>query len=90
MFELTGEVNFIPPFMVAILTAKWVADSISADGVYDLSQHLLGHPFLDGEHALTKVRELRSSNGSATADVLLPPKTQWQRSQFRLGQPFGC
>ncbi|KAG8420079.1 hypothetical protein J3459_011391 [Metarhizium acridum] len=45
MFELTGEVNFIPPFMVAILTAKWVADSISADGVYDLSQHVMGHPF---------------------------------------------
>ncbi|KAG6359209.1 hypothetical protein INS49_012729 [Diaporthe citri] len=54
MFELTGEVNFIPPFMVAILTSKWVADAISGESVYDLSQHLLGHPYLDAEHSLTK------------------------------------
>lgn len=57
MFDLTGEVNFIPPFMVAILTSKWVADAISGESVYDLSQHLLGHPYLDAEHSLAKVRE---------------------------------
>ncbi|CEF79634.1 hypothetical protein FGSG_04598 [Fusarium graminearum PH-1] len=74
MFELTGEVNFIPPFMIAILTAKWVADAISADGVYDLAQHLQGHPFLDAEAAIKKVREFRDDNGSATVDVLLPAK----------------
>ncbi|KAH8896499.1 putative chloride channel protein [Thozetella sp. PMI_491] len=73
MFELTGEVNFIPPFMVAILTAKWVADAISADGVYDLSQHLLGHPFLDAEHALGRVRALRGAMGMATVEALMPP-----------------
>lgn len=72
MFELTGEVNFIPPFMVAILTAKWVADCISADGVYDLSQHLMGHPFLDGEGALGAVRALRESEGEARVGVLVP------------------
>lgn len=33
MFELTGEVDYIPPFMMAILTAKWVADSICEEGV---------------------------------------------------------
>lgn len=58
MFELTGEVNFILPFMVAILASKWVADVMSKDGVYDLAQHLLGHLFLDAEHALDKVRRL--------------------------------
>ncbi|KAK3369926.1 chloride channel [Podospora didyma] len=74
MFELTGEVNFTPPFMVAILTSKWVADAISADGVYDLSQHLLGHPFLDAEHALAKVRGLRpGSEHKGTAEDLIPP-----------------
>ncbi|KAH7193975.1 chloride channel [Fusarium flagelliforme] len=72
MFELTGEVNFIPPFMIAILTAKWVADAISADGVYDLAQHLQGHPFLDAEGAIKKVREFRDDNGSATVAILLP------------------
>ena len=74
MFELTGEVNFIPPFMVAILTAKWIADAISADGVYDLSQHLLGHPFLDAEHALARVRDLRPRSGKeGVMEDLIPP-----------------
>ncbi|KAJ4088280.1 hypothetical protein NW760_013217 [Fusarium oxysporum] len=72
MFELTGEVNFIPPFMIAILTAKWVADAISADGVYDLAQHLQGHPFLEAESAISKVREFRDNEGTATVDALLP------------------
>ncbi|KAF4497643.1 CLC chloride channel [Fusarium agapanthi] len=74
MFELTGEVNFIPPFMIAILTAKWVADAISADGVYDLAQHLQGHPFLEAEGAITKVKEFRDNEGSAMVDALLPSK----------------
>ncbi|KAK9441799.1 chloride channel protein [Metarhizium brunneum] len=74
MFELTGEVNFIPPFMVAILTAKWVADSISADGVYDLSQHVMGHPFLDSEQAVVKLRALKDGEESPDLDVLIPPK----------------
>ena len=72
MFELTGEVNFIPPFMVAILTSKWVADAISPDGVYDLSQHLLGHPFLDSERALYMVRDPRDG-GTGTVEELIPP-----------------
>jgi chloride channel 3/4/5 len=72
MFELTGEVNFIPPFMIAILTAKWVADAISADGVYDLAQHLQGHPFLEAEGAISKVRGFRDNEGTATVDALLP------------------
>ncbi|KAI3400115.1 hypothetical protein diail_4346 [Diaporthe ilicicola] len=71
MFELTGEVNFIPPFMVAILTSKWVADAISGESVYDLSQHLLGHPFLDSEHALAKVREA----GGMVEDLIPPQNT---------------
>ncbi|CZT00144.1 uncharacterized protein RAG0_08296 [Rhynchosporium agropyri] len=29
MFELTGEVDYIPPFMIAIMVASWVADAIS-------------------------------------------------------------
>lgn len=72
MFELTGEVNFIPPFMVAILTAKWVADSISADGVYDLAQHLAGHPFLDAEIALEKVSTHSDPKGAQVVRNLLP------------------
>jgi chloride channel 3/4/5 len=78
MFELTGEVNFIPPFMTAILTAKWVADAISLDGVYDLAQHLLGHPFLDAEHAIEKVRDVSVDSeheDRLTVAALIPPRS---------------
>lgn len=72
MFELTGEVDFILPFMVAILTAKWVADAISQEGVYDLSQHLLGHPFLDTEHGLARVKQ---ADGCLVEELIPPPST---------------
>ncbi|KAL1847107.1 hypothetical protein Daus18300_014047 [Diaporthe australafricana] len=81
MFELTGEVNFIPPFMVAILTSKWVADAISGESVYDLSQHLLGHPFLDAEHALAKVREA----GGGMVEDLIPPKNTMEEITVHIG-----
>ncbi|KOS22872.1 H(+)/Cl(-) exchange transporter 4 [Escovopsis weberi] len=73
MFELTGEVNFIPPFMIAILIGKWVADRISADGVYDLSQHLMGHPFLEPEQAISTIKALRDTGESLTVEALLRP-----------------
>ncbi|TVY28107.1 hypothetical protein LHYA1_G002737 [Lachnellula hyalina] len=52
MFECTCEVDYIPPFMIAILVAKWVSDALSSEGVYDLAQTVLERPFLDPEHAL--------------------------------------
>ena len=55
MFELTGELEFIVPNMIGIMVAKWVADAISEEGVYDLAQTVLGHPFLDLDHALALV-----------------------------------
>lgn len=81
MFELTGEVNFIPPFMVAILTSKWVADAISGESVYDLSQHLLGHPYLDAEHSLAKVREA----GGGMVEDLIPPKNTMEEITVHMG-----
>ncbi|KAM5356739.1 hypothetical protein ACJ41O_003385 [Fusarium nematophilum] len=85
MFELTGEVNFIPPFMIAILTAKWVADSISAEGVYDLAQHIQGHPFLDCEQALDRVKEVRGHEGSATVELLVPPPRTMEDITVHIG-----
>lgn len=73
MFELTGEVNFIPPFMIAILTAKCVADTISAEGVYDLAQNIIGHPFLDAEQAVVKLRATRTSGSAPTVRQLSSP-----------------
>ncbi|KAF5594765.1 CLC chloride channel [Fusarium pseudocircinatum] len=88
MFELTGEVNFIPPFMIAILTAKWVADAISADGVYDLAQHLQGHPFLEAEGAISKVREFRDNEGIATVDALLPSEDAMGNTIVSVGPDY--
>ncbi|RMD41319.1 hypothetical protein DV735_g3810, partial [Chaetothyriales sp. CBS 134920] len=47
MFELTGDIDFIVPNMIGIMVAKWVADALEPEGVYDLAQAVLGHPFLD-------------------------------------------
>lgn len=71
MFELTGEVNYIPPFMIAILIAKWVADGLSREGVYDLAQTVLGHPFLDADHALNIVQ----GKGSLVEELIPPSQT---------------
>jgi len=71
MFELTGELEYIIPHMIAILVAKWVADAIGREGVYDLAQTVLGHPFLDLEHALEIVR---SQPEPLLVDALIPPE----------------
>jgi chloride channel 3/4/5 len=58
-----------PPTRLAILVAKWVADAISSEGVYDLAQNVLGHPFLDPDTALSIVRRRKMHTS-----VLIPPK----------------
>ncbi|KAF2428598.1 hypothetical protein EJ08DRAFT_592086 [Tothia fuscella] len=69
MFELTGELEYVVPHMIAILTAKWVADAIGREGVYDLAQTVLGHPFLDLDHSQQLVRKQ-----NALVEDLIPPK----------------
>jgi len=69
MFELTGELDYIIPHMIAILVAKWIADAIGREGVYDLAQTVLGHPFLDLDHGLGLVQ-----NENVLVEELIPPK----------------
>ncbi|KAL2051760.1 hypothetical protein ABVK25_007916 [Lepraria finkii] len=69
MFELTGELEYIVPHMIAILVAKWVADALEREGVYDLAQTVLGHPFLDLAHATGLVKKEK-----ALVEELIPPK----------------
>lgn len=69
MFELTGELEYILPHMIAILVAKWVADALGKESVYDLAQTVLGHPFLDADHTLHVVQRQ-----NALAEELIPPK----------------
>jgi chloride channel 3/4/5 len=73
MFELTGELEYVVPHMVAILVAKWVADAMEPNSVYDLAQTVLGHPFLDGEHALKLAQR-----ANATVESLIPPAQTMQ------------
>jgi len=71
MFELTGELEYIIPHMVAILTAKWTADALSKESIYDLAQTVIGHPFLNPDEVIELVREHEPD----TAEVLIPPPT---------------
>merc|ERR1719221_1792255 len=45
MFELTGGLQLVMPFMLAVLTAKWVGDCFTG-GIYDCCIKLRGYPFL--------------------------------------------
>ena len=54
--------------MIAILVAKWVADALQQESVYDLAQSVLGHPFLDLDHSLKIVQ-----NANALVEALIPP-----------------
>ncbi|KAL9002957.1 MAG: hypothetical protein Q9188_004145 [Gyalolechia gomerana] len=73
MFELTGELEYIVPHMIAILVAKWVADALEKDGVYDLAQTVLGHPFLDADHTMNLVQGTQE-----LVERLIPPKQTMQ------------
>ena len=68
MFELTGELEYIVPNMIAIMISKWIADAISTEGVYDLAQSVLGHPFLDLDHAMGLVQRQ-----AELVEALIPP-----------------
>lgn len=52
--------------MLAILVSKWVADAISHEGVYDLAQNIMGHPFLHADGLLVDEK--------LTARDLCPPE----------------
>mmetsp|Transcript_99887 Transcript_99887/g.287001 ORF Transcript_99887/g.287001 Transcript_99887/m.287001 type:complete len:1585 (+) Transcript_99887:104-4858(+) len=45
MYELTSALQLIVPFMLAVLTAKWVGDSFT-HGIYDDYIRLRGYPYL--------------------------------------------
>jgi chloride channel 3/4/5 len=71
MFELTGELEYVIPHMVAILCAKWTADLISKESIYDLTLSALGHPFLSPDEAIDKIAD---HPNPGTAAVLVPPE----------------
>jgi chloride channel 3/4/5 len=56
LFELTGSLNHVLPFSVAVLVSKWTADALEPLSIYDLLTDMNSYPFLNN-----KVRPLFSS-----------------------------
>ena len=47
MFEVTGGLQYIVPFMVATMASKWIGDAFGKDGIYDGHITLNEYPYLD-------------------------------------------
>ncbi|KAG9237011.1 chloride channel [Amylocarpus encephaloides] len=50
LFELTGSLDYILPFSLAILVSKWTADFIEPLSIYDLLTNMNSYPFLNNKH----------------------------------------
>lgn len=57
LFELTGSLDHVLPFSLAVLVSKWTADAIEPLSIYDLLTDLNSYPFLD-----TKMKPVFSSH----------------------------
>ncbi|KAJ5986412.1 Cystathionine beta-synthase core [Penicillium sp. IBT 35674x] len=49
LFELTGSLDHVLPFSLAVLCAKWTADAIEPRSIYDLLTDMNAYPFLDSK-----------------------------------------
>ncbi|KAJ5542525.1 Cystathionine beta-synthase core [Penicillium sp. DV-2018c] len=58
LFELTGSLDHVLPFSLAVLCAKWTADAIEPRSIYDLLTDMNSYPFLDSKLQPTTDAEL--------------------------------
>ncbi|KAH1625588.1 hypothetical protein KXX21_006261 [Aspergillus fumigatus] len=58
LFELTGSLDHVLPFSLAVLCAKWTADAIEPRSIYDLLTDMNSYPFLDNKIQLLSADEL--------------------------------
>jgi chloride channel 3/4/5 len=49
LFELTGSLDHVLPFSLAVLVAKWTADAVEPLSIYDLLTDMNSYPFLDNK-----------------------------------------
>ncbi|KAI9780466.1 MAG: hypothetical protein M1839_006740 [Geoglossum umbratile] len=49
LFELTGSLDHVLPFSIAILVSKWTADALEPHSIYDLLTDMNSYPFLDNK-----------------------------------------
>ncbi|KAI1494751.1 chloride channel [Biscogniauxia mediterranea] len=50
LFELTGSLDYVLPFSLTILVAKWTADALEPLSIYDLLTNMNSYPYLDNKH----------------------------------------
>ncbi|KAF3221970.1 hypothetical protein TWF192_009626 [Orbilia oligospora] len=58
LFELTGSLDYVLPFSLAVMVSKWVADWVEPLSIYDLLTDLNGYPYLDAKMAPIFTSEL--------------------------------
>lgn len=58
LFELTGSLDYVLPFSLAILVAKWTSDAIEPLSIYDLLTEMNSYPFLNNKHRPVFTSEL--------------------------------
>ncbi|KAH9883565.1 chloride channel [Xylariomycetidae sp. FL2044] len=58
LFELTGSLDYVLPFSLAILVAKWTADALEPLSIYDLLTNMNSYPYLDNKHKPVFTSEL--------------------------------
>lgn len=84
VFEITGQVNFIVPLMCAVMTAKWVGDALSREGIYHAHIILNEYPFLDAKDEVLDVSYARECmqpsdrSGGSLSTLLLSGQTVGQ------------
>ncbi|KAL8876903.1 MAG: hypothetical protein Q9205_002407 [Flavoplaca limonia] len=49
LFELTGSLDHVLPFSLAVLVAKWTADAVEPFSIYDLLTEMNSYPLLDNK-----------------------------------------
>jgi len=74
MLELTGGMTYIVPFMIAVLIAKLVGDTLN-EGIYDLYIVLKGYPFLQEDLDVTFTERCCDimESGLTKLDISLEP-----------------
>ncbi|KAF8534785.1 chloride channel [Trichophaea hybrida] len=69
LFELTGSLDHVLPFSLAVLVSKWTADAIEPLSIYDLLTDLNSYPYLD-----TKTKPVFSSRLADITPRCIPHK----------------
>ncbi|KAI1000911.1 H(+)/Cl(-) exchange transporter 3 [Podosphaera aphanis] len=87
-FELSGSLDYVIPFSLAILVAKWTADAIERLSIYDLVIETNSFPFLNNRHKPIFTSELavlvRKENQTNIIDVSHSPLVSAKRLRSQL------